>query len=128
MPGPCRWRLSRVGRSCEEASNPALPATYLEPGPREEAGVRQRYERELPDRDLYLVVGNLARRHQTFVIIGLVRLPRPKVDGGDVQQSLDLMGEQRPVADLGVGFEAEQADALGSDDEDEPFEERPAGQ
>jgi hypothetical protein len=90
--------------------------------------IRQRYERELPERDLYLVVGNLAKRHQTFVIIGLVRPPRSKMVGGDGQQTLDLIGEQRPVADLGVGFEAEQADALGSDDEDEPFEERPAGQ
>jgi hypothetical protein len=90
--------------------------------------IRQRYERELPERDLYLVVGNLAKRHQTFVLIGLVRPPRSKMVGGDGQQTLDLMGEQRPVADLGVGFEAEQADALGSDDEDEPFEERPAGQ
>ena len=84
--------------------------------------IRQRYERELPDRDLYLVVGNLAKRHQTFVIIGLVRPPRSKMDGGDVQQSLDLMGEQRPVAGLGVGLEAEEADALGGDEGDEPLD------
>jgi len=84
--------------------------------------IRQRYERDLPDRDLFLVVGNLAKRHQTFVIIGLVRPPRSKVDGGDVQQSLDLMGEQRAVAGLGVGLEAEEADALGGDEGDEPFD------
>src|ERR1035437_96179 len=84
--------------------------------------IRQRYERDLPDRDLYLVVGNLAKRHQTFVIIGLVRPPRSKVDGGDVQQSLDLMGEQRPVAGQGIGLEAEEADALGGDEGDEPLE------
>jgi hypothetical protein len=84
--------------------------------------IRQRYERELPDRDLYLVVGNLAKRHQTFVIIGLVRPPRSKVDGGDVQQTLDLMGEQGAVADLGIGFETEETDALGGDELDEPLE------
>jgi hypothetical protein len=84
--------------------------------------IRQRYERELPDRDLYLVVGNLAKRHQTFVIIGLVRPPRPKMDGGDVQQSLDLMGEQGPVAGQGISLEAEETDALGGDERDEPLE------
>jgi hypothetical protein len=73
-------------------------------------------------------VGNLAKRPQTFVIIGLVRPPRSKMVGGDGQQTLDLMAEQRPVAGQRIGFEAEQANALGSDDEDEPFEERPAGQ
>ena len=84
--------------------------------------IRQRYERDLPDRDLYLVVGNLAKRHQTFVIIGLVRPPRSKVDGGNVQQSLDLMGEQRPVAGLGIGLETEETDALGGDERDEPLD------
>jgi len=84
--------------------------------------IRQRYERDLPERDLHLVVGNLAKRHQTFVIIGLVRPPRSKMDGGDVQQTLDLMGEQRPVAGLGVGLEAEEADALGGDEGDEPLD------
>jgi hypothetical protein len=67
-------------------------------------------------------VGNLAKRHQTFVIIGLVRPPRSKVDGGDVQQTLDLMGEQRPVAGQGIGLETEEADALGGDEGDEPLE------
>jgi hypothetical protein len=56
-----------------------------------EEKIRQRYERELPERDLHLVVGNLAKRPQVFVIIGLVRPPGPKVDGGHVQQTLDLM-------------------------------------
>ena len=84
--------------------------------------IRQRYERELPDRDLHLIVGNLAKRHQTFVIVGLVRPPRAKVDSGDVQQTLDLMGQQRPVAGLGVGLEAKEADTLRCDERDEPLE------
>jgi hypothetical protein len=87
-----------------------------------EAMIRQRYERDLPERDLYLVVGNLAKRHQTFVIIGLVRPPRPKMDGGDVQQSLDLMGEQGPMAGQRFGLETEEADALGGNERDEPLE------
>ncbi len=85
-------------------------------GDRWEEKLRERYEIELPARDLHFVVGNLAKRRRTFEIIGLVRPPRPKVmDGGFVQESLDLMGEQRPVAGFGVGLEAEQADALGLD-------------
>jgi hypothetical protein len=84
--------------------------------------IRRRYEQELPARDLQLVVGNLAKHHQSFVIIGLVRPPRPKVDGGNVQQTLDLMGEQRPMAGRRVGLEAEQADSLGGDEGDEPLE------
>ena len=84
--------------------------------------IRERYERELPDRDLYLVVGNLAKRHQTFVIIGLVRPPRPKMDGGNVQQSLDLMSEQGPMAGQRIGLETEETDALGGDERDEPLE------
>ena len=58
------------------------------------------------------MVGNLAKRHQTFVIIGLVRPPRSKMAGGDVQQTLDLMGQERAVASGGVGLETEEADAL----------------
>jgi hypothetical protein len=84
--------------------------------------IRQRYERDLPDRDLYLVVGNLAKRHQTFVIIGLVRPPRSKMDGCNVQQSLDLMGQQGPVAGQRIGLETEETDALGGDERDEPLE------
>jgi len=84
--------------------------------------IRARYERELPARDLQFVLGNLARRQHTFVIIGLVRPPRPKVGGGYVQQSLDLMGQQRPVAGVGVSLETEQADALGRDDRQENLE------
>jgi hypothetical protein len=67
-------------------------------------------------------VGNLAKRHQTFVIIGLVRPPRSKVDGGDVQQTLDLMGEQGPMAGQRIGLETEETDALGGDERDEPLE------
>jgi hypothetical protein len=84
--------------------------------------IRQRYERDLPDRDLYLVVGNLAKRHQTFVIIGLVRPPRPKMDGGDIQQSLDLMGEQGPMAGSRIGLETQETDTLGGDKGDESLE------
>jgi len=84
--------------------------------------IRQRYEVELPARDLHLVVGNQAKHHQAFLIIGLVRPPGPKVDGGNVQQTFDLMGEKGPVAGRGVGLEAEQADALGSDQRDESLE------
>jgi hypothetical protein len=77
--------------------------------------IRQKFERELPARDLHLVVGNLAKRQHTFVIIGLVYPPRVEVDRVNVQQTLDLMGEQRTVARPRVGLEAEQANALAVD-------------
>ncbi len=83
-----------------------------DPGRWEEM-IRQKYESELPARDLHLVVGNLAAWRQTFVIIGLVAPPRVEMDGGYVQESLELMGQQRPVTGRGIGLEAEQADALG---------------
>jgi hypothetical protein len=84
--------------------------------------IRQKYEVELPARDLHLVVGNLAKHRQAFVIIGLVRPPRAKVDRANVQQTFDLMGEKRPVARLGIGFETEQTNTLGRDERDEPLE------
>lgn len=84
--------------------------------------VRQKYERELPARDLHLVVGTLAAHPKTFVIIGLVYPPRPKVDGGYIQQSLDLVGQERSVAREGVSLEAEQADALAGYERQEPLE------
>jgi len=88
-----------------------------------EAKLREKFEQELPATDLHLVVGNLAKRHHTFVIVGLVRPPRPKVvDGGYIQQTLDLMGQQRPVTGIGVGLEAEQTDPLGTDDGEELLE------
>jgi hypothetical protein len=92
-------------------------------GDRWEEKLRERYEVELPARDLHFVVGNLAKRRHTFEIIGLVRPPRAKVaNSGFVQETLDLMGEQRPVAGAGVGLEAEQADPLGLDQRHEVLE------
>jgi hypothetical protein len=87
-----------------------------------EKSIRKVYEEDLPARDLHFVLGNLHKRQQTFVIIGLVRPPRPQVGGGYIQQSLDLMGQQRPMAGVGVGLEAQQADPLASDDRDEALE------
>lgn len=85
--------------------------------------IRQKYERELPEKcDLHLVVGSLAAHQRTFVIIGLVYPPRVEVDGLHVQQSLDLMGQERPVARARVGLEAEQADALPVDDRQDALE------
>lgn len=81
-----------------------------------EEKLRDKYERELPATDLHLVVGNLAAHPGSFVIIGLVRPPRSKVDGGYFQESLDLVGEERTVAGEGVSFEAEQADAFVGDE------------
>ena len=84
--------------------------------------IRERYETQLPARDLHLIVGNLAKRHQTFVIIGLVRPPRSKVDSRNIQQTLDLMGQQGSVAGRGISLEAEEADTLGGNERDEPLE------
>jgi hypothetical protein len=84
--------------------------------------IRQRYERELPKRDLHFVVGNLAKRRRTFMIVGLVRPPRPKVHGGYIQESLDLMGEKRTVASVGISLETEEADALRGDERQKPLE------
>lgn len=88
-----------------------------------EAKLRQRYEVELPAADLHFVVGNLNARRHVFEIIGLVYPPRSKMaDSGFVQETLDLMGEERPVAGTGVGLEAQEADALGFDEGHEDLE------
>lgn len=88
-----------------------------------EVKLRQRYEVELPATDLHFVVGNLNARRRVFEIIGLVYPPRSKMaDAGLVQESLNLMGEERPVAGVGVGLEAQEADALGLDQGNEPLE------
>ena len=84
--------------------------------------IRQKYERELPGRDLHLVVGTLAAHPKTFVIIGLVYPPRPQMDGAYVQQTLDLVGQERAVAGARVGLEAQEADALAGDEGDEALE------
>ena len=81
-----------------------------------EAAIRERYEEDLPARDLHFVLGNLAKRQHTFVIIGLVRPPRPKMGGRYIQESLDLMGQKRSVASVGVGLEAQQADPLAGNE------------
>lgn len=92
-------------------------------GDRWEEVLREKFERELPASDLHLVVGNIAIHPRNFVIIGLLRPPRPKMaDGRFVQETLDLMSEERTVAGVGVGLEAQQADALGTDERDEPLE------
>jgi hypothetical protein len=92
-------------------------------GDRWEEALREKFERELPASDLHLVVGNIAIHPRNFVIIGLLRPPRPKMaDGRFVQETLDLMGEERTVAGVGVGLEAEQADALGTHEGEEPLE------
>jgi len=87
-----------------------------------EEKLRQKYAHELPATDLHLVVGNIAAHPASFVIICLVRPPRAKVDGGYVQQTLDLVGEKRPMAGVRIGLEAEQADALGLDERNEPLQ------
>lgn len=91
-------------------------------GDRWEEAIRKKYEVELPARDLQFVLGNIAKRQHTFQIIGLVRPPRPKVGGGYVQESLHLMGQKRPMAEVGVGLEAQQADPLIGDDRDQALE------
>jgi hypothetical protein len=88
-----------------------------------ERRLRERYERDLPARDLHFVVGNLAKRRHTFEIIGLVRPPRSKMlDAGFVQESLDLMGEQRAVTRGRIGLEAEEADPLAADEGEQLLE------
>jgi hypothetical protein len=87
-----------------------------------EEQLRRKFEEELPQSDLHLVVGNIAIHPRSFVIIGLLRPPRPKMDSGYIQESFDLMGEQRPMAGVGVGLEAQQADALRPNERNEPLE------
>jgi hypothetical protein len=84
--------------------------------------LREKFERQLPTSDLHLVVGNLAAHRQVFVIVGLVRPPRPKVDSGYVQETLDLMGQERAMTGAGVGLKAKQADALGLQERHEAIE------
>ena len=78
--------------------------------------IRAKYELELPRKDLILIVGTMAAHPKTFVVIGLVYPPRSKVDGVNVQQTLDLMGEQGAMTGVGVGLEAQEAGTLGSDE------------
>lgn len=87
-----------------------------------EARMRAKFERELPAKDLHLVVGTMAAHPKSFIIIGLVYPPRPKMDGVHVQQTLDLVGQQRTVTGGRVGLEAEQAGSLGSDDRHDALE------
>jgi len=91
------------------------------PGDWEER-IRAKFGRELPAKDLHLVVGTMAAHPKSFIIIGLVYPPRPKVDSIHVQQTLDLMGQQRAVAGGRVSLEAQQADPLGGDDRNEALE------
>ena len=82
-----------------------------------EALIREKYEREFrEERDLHLVVGTVSNHPHTFVIVGLIYPPRPKMDSPYVQQTLDLMGEQGSVTGVGVSLEAEEADTLGRDE------------
>jgi hypothetical protein len=87
-----------------------------------ETKLRGRFEVDLPATDLHLVVGNSAAHRGNFMIIGLVRPPRPKVDGRYIQQSLDLVRQERPMAGVGVGLEAEKADPLGLEERQETLE------
>ena len=84
--------------------------------------IRQKYERELPARDLHLVVGTLAAHPKTFVIIGLVYPSRSQMDGAYIQQTLDLVGQEGAVAGERIGLEAQEADALAGDERDEAME------
>lgn len=87
-----------------------------------EPKLRERFEQELPGRDLHLVVGNSAAHRGNFMVIGLVRPPRPKVDERYVQQTLDLVPQERAMAGVGVGLEAQQANALSLDERHEALE------
>lgn len=87
-----------------------------------ETKLREMFEQDLPARDLHFVVGNAQAHQDAFMVVGLVRPPRPKVGGENVQQRLDLMGQQGAMARGGVGLEAQEADALGGDNRDEGLE------
>lgn len=88
-----------------------------------EERIRDKFERELPGKDLILVVGTMAAHPKTFVIIGLIYPPRPKVDGGmAIQQTLDLVGQQRPVTRRRILLETEQAHPLGPDERQESLD------
>ncbi len=78
--------------------------------------IRAKYELELPDKDLHLIVGTMAAHPKTFVISGLVYPPRSKVDGVNVQQTLDLMREQGTMTGVRVGLETQKAGTLGGDE------------
>jgi hypothetical protein len=81
-----------------------------------EVRIRDKFERELPGKDLILVVGTMAAHPTSFVIIGLVYPPRPKVDGLAIQQTLDLLRQKRPVARRRLLLEAEKTDAFRRDE------------
>lgn len=87
-----------------------------------EARIRDKFERELPGKDLILVVGTMAAHPTTFVIIGLVYPPRPKVDGFAVQQTLDLVGKERAMTRRRLLLEAEEANPLRSDERQETLD------
>ena len=44
------------------------------------------------------------------------------MDSAYVQQSLDLMGQERAVTGKRIGLEAQEADALAGDERDEALE------
>jgi hypothetical protein len=87
-----------------------------------ERRIREKFEHELPGKDLILVVGTMAAHPNTFVVIGLIYPPRPKVDGFAVQQTLDLVGKKRPMTRRRLLLEAEEADSLGGDERQETLD------
>jgi hypothetical protein len=71
-----------------------------------EAKLRQKYETELPSRDLHFLLGT-HHRWGNWLIVGIVAPPHAQVPKGKRRATRKLVGEGEPMALPFIGFEAE---------------------
>jgi hypothetical protein len=71
-----------------------------------ETKLRQKYETELPSRDLHFLLGT-HHRWGNWLIVGVVAPPHAQVPKGKRRATRKLVGEGEPMALPFVGFEAE---------------------
>ncbi len=74
-----------------------------------EAKLRQKYETELPTRDLHLLLGT-HHRWGNWLIVGVIAPPYPQVTKRQRRAARQLGGEWEPMTLPLVGLEAEQSD------------------
>jgi hypothetical protein len=74
-----------------------------------EAKLRQKYETELPSRDLHLLLGT-HHRWGNWLIVGVIAPPYPEMTKRQRRAARQLGGEGEPMTLPLIGFEAEQRD------------------
>jgi len=72
-----------------------------------EVAFRQKWERDLPASDLHLVLGTHSAHPNTWMIVGVLYPPHPKVNEGHRRSRGDRLREQGAMTLPGFGLEAE---------------------